>query len=364
MNISLLRRPKISIIIPLYNAEKEISRCMESIYKQTFTDYEIILVNDGSKDNSAEICRRYAEKDRRVTFIDKENGGSGSARNAGIEVARGKYIYFCDADDEISENLLERVYTVAESGDYDLVVFSVHSKIINSDTGEVIREYNTAQEDRILKTKSDFRSSFSRLYYEGVLFGAPYNKLFKTSVIRDNSVRFPDLKRGQDEIFNMRYYRYVNSCAVIPDSLYTYYQFDDIGKNKKYRLNYFETTTKTYFATLKDLLDEFGTDDYTKRKFQNSFVYSMEAAVLLAFNPVEKLDKKGKTDFIKKVINDDFVTVVSNEVAFIPEKYEAFWQLFISKDAKSVYKYIDRKITIEKIKRPLRRIKYALTNNK
>lgn len=352
------RKIPVSIVIPLYNAEKEISRCMESIYRQTFTDYEIILVNDGSADNSAEICRKYADKDSRVTFIDKENGGSGSARNAGIEVARGKYIYFCDADDEIDENLLKRVYEEAEKNTSDLVVFSVHGKIIDSDTGTVLKEYNTTRKETLFVNKEEFRKNFSHLYYEGVLFGAPYNKLFKTSVIFDNNIRFPDLKRGQDEVFNMYYYRFVNTCSVIPDALYTYYQFDNKGENQKYRLNYFKTTTKTYFAVLKDLLDEFGAhDDYTEKKFQNSFVYSMEAAVLLGFNPLEKLDKNGKIDFINKVVNDDFVIAVSEKIVCIPQGYEAFWQLFINKDAKGIYKFVNKSITVEKIKKPLRRIR-------
>lgn len=356
-----IRKIPISIIIPLYNAEKEISRCMESIYKQTFTDYEIILVNDGSVDNSAEICRKYADKDSRVTFIDKENGGSGSARNAGIEVACGKYIYFCDADDEISNTLLERIYNVAENNNCDLVVFSVHSKIINSDTGNIIKEYYTTKKDCILKSKADFRNNFSHLYYEGVLFGAPYNKLFSNDIIKRNNVRFPDLKRGQDEIFNMRYYRFVNSCAVIPDSLYTYYQFDTIGRNKKYRLNYFKTTTKTYFATLKDLLDEFRAhDDYTEKKFQNSFVYSMESGILLAWNPIEKLNKKEKISFIKEILKTDFVIDISKTIIFVPEDYEKFWQLFIRGDYKSVYKYINRNERIEKIKSPIRKLRNSI----
>lgn len=360
-----MKDSQISIIIPVYNAEKEIDRCMDSIYAQTFTDYEIILVNDGSKDKSAEICRKYAEKDDRVTFIDKENGGAGSARNAGIEVAQGKYIYFCDADDEINENLLKCVYKKAEETNSELVVFSVAAKIISSKTGRVIREYNTTKKEIVYKNKEDFRSDFSHLYYEGVLFGGPINKLFNTSVIKNNNVRYPDLKRGQDEIFNMRYYRFVNSCSVIPDILYTYYQFDNTGKNKKYRLNYFETTTRTYFLTLKELFDEFSAnDDYTRQKYQNSFVYSMEAAILLAWNPLERLNKKSKIDFIKKIMNTDFVSDISKTVSNIPEGYEEFWRLFISNDYSSVYKYVSYNEKIEKVKKPFKKARDLIVKKK
>ena len=357
--------PKISVVIPVYNAEKDIDRCMQSIYNQTFTDYEVILVNDGSADQSLAKCRAHAEKDARIKVIDQENQGSGPARNAGIEAARGEYLYFCDADDEIAPNLLERVYAVAEETKVDLVVFSVHAKITDSKTGAVLREYDTAKEERIFPDRASFRQAFSKLYYEGVLFGAPYNKLFRAAVIRQNGVRFPDLRRGQDEVFNMRYYRYTSSCKIIPDALYLYYQFDDQGRNKKYRLNYFQTTTKTYFQTLSGLLKELEADDeYSRRKFQNSFVYSMESAALLAFNPVEKLNRKQKIEFVTSVVSADFVLEIEKEIEFVPEGYERFWQLFSAQDAVGVYKYLARNIRVEKLKAPLRKIRNALLGKK
>lgn len=357
--------PKISVVIPVYNAEGGIDRCMQSIYNQTFTDYEVILVNDGSTDQSLEKCRAHAAKDARVKVIDQENQGSGPARNAGIEAATGEYIYFCDSDDEIVPNLLERVLSVAQEKKVDLVIFSVHAQIINSKTEEVLREYDTAKEERLFPDRASFRQAFSKLYYEGVLFGAPYNKLFKAEIIRANGVRFPELRRGQDEVFNMRYYRYTSSCMVIPDSLYLYYQFDNRGKNKKYRLSYFQTTTKTYFQTLSDLLKEFeANDEYSRRKFQNSFVYSMEAAGLLAFNPVEKLSRKQKIAFIQSVVSADFVLEIEKEIELVPEGYERFWQLFSSQNAAGVYKYLARNLRVEKIKAPLRKIRDAIFRRK
>ena len=359
------KNPKISVVIPVYNAEKDIDRCMQSIYNQTFTDYEVILVNDGSADQSLAKCRAHAGKDPRVQVIDQENQGSGPARNAGIEAAKGEYIYFCDSDDEIAPNLLERVYAVAEETKVDLVVFSVHAKITDSKTGAVLREYDTAKEERLFPDCASFRQAFSKLYYEGVLFGAPYNKLFRTTVIRQNGVRFPELRRGQDEVFNMRYYRYTSSCKVIPDALYLYYQFDNQGRNKKYRLSYFQTTTKTYFQTLSGLLKEFEADDeYSKRKFQNSFVYSMESASLLAFNPVEKLSRKQKIEFITSVVSADFVRDIAKEIVFVPEGYERFWQLFSAQDAVGVYRQLARNIRVEKIKAPLRKIRDAIIKKK
>ena len=163
----------------------------------------------------------------------------------------------------------------------------------------------------------------------------------------------------------MRYDRYTSSCKVSPDALYLYYQVDNQGRNKKYRLSYFQTTTKTYFQTLSGLLKEFEADDeYSKRKFQNSFVYSMESASLLAFNPVEKLSRKQKIEFITSVVSADFVRDIAKEIVFVPEGCERFWQLFSAQDAVGVYRQLARNIRVEKIKAPLRKIRDAIIKKK
>ncbi len=346
-----MKNPKISIIVPIYNAEKYIDRCMDSIFNQTFADYEIILVNDGSKDNSLSICKEYEKKDNRIKVIDKENGGAGSARNAGIDIAKGEYLYFIDSDDEISSNLLERTFFVAKEDDFDLIVFSIKNDIIDSNTGSVLSSYCSKQSDLEFKSRGDFRKNFSKLYYEGILFGGPVNKLFRTQIIKGNGVRFPDLRRGQDEIFNFRYYRYVNSLKIIPDVLYTYFAFDKIAQNKKYRINYFEETTLVYYKTIKDLLNEFGlNDEYSLKKFQNSFIYSLESAFLLAWNPLEKLDKKDKMRFIEKVLSVDFIKMTIGEIKYIPEGYEKFWSMVIKGNIKGLYGKIALQELKDKIK--------------
>ena len=97
----MIDRPKITVIIPVYNAESTLRRCLDSILAQTFTDFECLLINDGSKDRSGEICEEYANKDSRVRVFHKENGGVSSARNVGLDNARGEWITFCDSDDTV-----------------------------------------------------------------------------------------------------------------------------------------------------------------------------------------------------------------------------------------------------------------------
>lgn len=106
--------PKVSIIVPVYKSEKFLSRCIEGILNQTFTDFELILVNDGSPDSSGEICDEYAEKDKRIKVIHQENKGASAARNRGIEEAVGEYLMFCDSDDAVSPNWVERLVSAAK----------------------------------------------------------------------------------------------------------------------------------------------------------------------------------------------------------------------------------------------------------
>ena len=113
---------QISVIIPVYNVEKYLSDCVESVLRQTYTDLEIILVDDGSKDASGRICDDYAKQDLRVRVIHKQNGGLSSARNAGIESANGQYLYFLDSDDWIAENAIELLYEAIKNTQSDLAL--------------------------------------------------------------------------------------------------------------------------------------------------------------------------------------------------------------------------------------------------
>ncbi|WP_413307844.1 glycosyltransferase [Bacillus sp. 1P10SD] len=106
--------PKISIVVPIYNVERYLPACLDTILEQPFSDFELILVNDGSTDNCLDICNEYSLKDDRINVVNKKNGGLSSARNAGIEVSTGKYIVFIDPDDQICENYLESLYNIVE----------------------------------------------------------------------------------------------------------------------------------------------------------------------------------------------------------------------------------------------------------
>ena len=161
--------PKVSIIVPVYNTEKYLARCIDSILAQTFTDFELILVNDGSKDNSGKICDEYAQKDSRIVVIHKENGGVSSARNKGIDVAQGEWISFVDSDDWISSDFLSSF-----TYDADLMICGI--ELFGTKHSQQIPDSQHLQNTTEIYTW--LASNCHRGYVP-----SPWAKVFKTSII-------------------------------------------------------------------------------------------------------------------------------------------------------------------------------------
>ncbi len=204
-------QPKISVIVPVYKAEKYLHRCVDSILAQKFTDFELILVNDGSPDNSGAICDEYAQKDSRVRVFHKKNGGVSSARNFGLDNANGEWITFVDADDYIEdgfldvpdsaqEDLLIQNYKVLGDGSYKMEEFA--ESIIH--TGQIQDFINTNIEKQFLKT--------------------PWAKFFKSDIIQKNEIKFPyGVKIGEDTLFVLDYLYYTKSIHFLASANYLYY---------------------------------------------------------------------------------------------------------------------------------------------
>lgn len=171
----------ISVVVPIYNVEEFLEKCVDSILSQSYSNLEIILVNDGSKDNCLKICRDYELKDSRIVVIDKENGGLSSARNAGIDKATGKYIMFIDSDDYIEKTTVEKLYNNISSNGADISICNFFYSYKN----ENIRN------NAILNTTIDDESKFSYLYGKYSLQTIiSWNKLYKRELF--NEIRYPD----------------------------------------------------------------------------------------------------------------------------------------------------------------------------
>ena len=171
---------KVSVIMPVYGVEEYVGKAIESIQAQTLTEWEFFCVDDGSKDRSGEICDQYAEKDSRITVIHKENGGAPSARNVAIDKAKGKYMYFMDADDWTEPTMLEDMYNLAERDNVQLVVAGYYIDTYYSDT----EKFTQAQfcEGAVYKNSSEFRKNAHKLFDKNLLY-TPWNKLYLSSYI-------------------------------------------------------------------------------------------------------------------------------------------------------------------------------------
>lgn len=201
----------ITIIVPVYKVEKYIVQCIDSILGQTYTNFELILVDDGSPDRSGVICDEYAERDSRVRVLHQQNAGPSRCRNRGIELANGKYLCFIDSDDWVdADYLISMVRELKE--DVDLVVSGL---ILEKKERSVIQcEHN----DFTMKDKS----AFHVLIVKRLLLG-PCQKMFKTSIIKKYHLTFPEnICYGEDRLFNYSYLYHVNSIITVNSATYHY----------------------------------------------------------------------------------------------------------------------------------------------
>ena len=196
--------PLYSIVIPVYNSEKYLHRCIQSILNQTYPNWNAIFVNDGSTDSSVEILRSYAEKDSRIRVISQSNGGSSAARNVGMTAVESEYFTFVDADDYISADFIERTLSAALESSCDLVLTGI------SCNGGNAGMYFSGL------------TKFTPLYFK-VINPGPYAKLYKKSIVERHRIRFPeDMKVAEDYVFTSLYAVRVDSLYGIQDTLYYY----------------------------------------------------------------------------------------------------------------------------------------------
>uniref|UniRef100_UPI00405687BD glycosyltransferase family 2 protein n=1 Tax=Agathobacter sp. TaxID=2021311 RepID=UPI00405687BD len=290
----------ISIIVPIYNSEKYLKRCIESLIHQTFEDIEIILVDDGSLDNSIQICKEYVKKDRRIVLITQENGGPSKARNAGLDKANGEWIMFVDSDDEVSNNICEKLYNKAQETDADMVICNLAN--ITSDMQRMeVRPFKG--KERIFKGKGV-------LYLEQILVSkesetgdwvlnltGPTSKLIRSTVIKNE--RFPSkIDLGEDTCFIISIFKNLKKVIYIEDVLYNRYVIDGSLSNG-YDVNCGQRLS-TYTNWVKE---------YYKRKeimIKSVIILEMKNALWVVNNYLkysQNISDKEKIDMLKKYLD-------------------------------------------------------------
>ncbi len=206
----------ISIIVPVYNSERTINRCLNSIQKQTFQDIEVIVVNDGSTDNSSWLIHKYTEADSRFRLIEKENTGVSDTRNIGIEHARGEYLQFADSDDWLSENASQSLLDAMQLYDADMVI------------SDFVRVYERSSAVMGNLPQSGYISCTEFAAYmmkapANLYYGVMWNKLYHADIVKSAKIRCPvELCLGEDFLFNIEYLYHAHRITVIHEPIYFY----------------------------------------------------------------------------------------------------------------------------------------------
>lgn len=215
--------PIISIIVPVYNTEQYLNHCIDSILSQTFTDFELLLIDDGSTDKSGDICDEYARKDERIKVFHKKNGGVSSARNMGLDYVQGEWITFVDADDWIVKDCLNLDYSLFQE---DLIIFSYyHNFETSNNLAFSINQF-------VAKGKNELNDLYQAFIHKG-FFRTVWSKLFKRSLI--NNLRFDEsVSIGEDHLFLLNYLCEIETCRFVDKPFYVHRSMDFLFK--KYQI--------------------------------------------------------------------------------------------------------------------------------
>lgn len=287
--------PKISIIVPVYNVEEYLENCINSILNQTFKDFELILVNDGSTDKSLDICKHYKNIDDRIYIIDKKNGGLSSARNVGLDIAKGEYIAFVDSDDYIHPQMYEILYNVIIKNDADMSlcdfkkVFSLNENLIFYDKSN----------DEFMKIEylTNIESLHRMNQNNGVVFVVAWNKLYKRELF--NNLRYKEGIIHEDEYIVHRILYAAKKINYIHKELYFYMQRGGSIMNNRTDINRID-----YWFALSDRIrffDKIGLKKLQYR-YEEKYLYEM-FSMYPKFSKYKNIKKKllVRFDFLKLI---------------------------------------------------------------
>lgn len=326
--------PKISIIVPIYNVEKYLDRCMQSLLGQTLKDIEIIMVDDGSPDNCPKLCDEYEKTDSRVKVIHKKNGGLGYARNSGLDVASGEYVAFVDSDDFIEDSMYAKLYNAAVKENAD-VAYCNHF-IFHTATGRLEKPYAPVEKsitfrgsevvDEVMKNMiaSAPETSTERKYYMSVWRG-----IFRRSVIGD--LRFESERDylSEDIIYQVAVLQRVSAVTFIHDRLY-YYRENEISLTHAYRKDRVEKSIALY-ERLNDAVCNAtakSSDEWSIRLMKLLYGY-FRFSLFSNISAVEAKKRDLKEDFIKSCNYLENISFFSKyPISILPLKHKLILFLF------------------------------------
>lgn len=296
-----MKRELFSIVIPVYNCEKYLNKCIDSVLNQTFENFEVLLIDDGSTDRSRKICDEYLKKDKRIKVIHQKNSGVSSARNVGIDMAKGKYLSFLDSDDYVDEYWLETSIKYLNNYDIELLNYGFISEVSNDEKNDMTEVYTV---EKYYSSKEMIKEDLVYLWDKHMLYNI-WNKIYLTEIIRKNDLKFPNYNFAEDMYFNMEYLKHVNKFCNSSACFYHYIKERKESLTQKFNEKLFEIRVKEfyefneYFENNGFLREEY--IEFSSRRFIERVLGCVEN--VCACN-MKRQNKKGK---IKMMINNKTV---------------------------------------------------------
>lgn len=295
----------ISVLMPVYNSEKFLLETVQAVINQSYTDWELILVDDGSTDNSKEICTKLMNDDKRIKYILQENLGVSHTRNVALENAQGKYIVFVDSDDLIHEDYLKILINSIEKNNSDISVCNFIERKI-SNTGN-IEDINREFYPKEVMEMSEMKGYIMDFGNSGLL-NPLWNKIYKRQIIENNNITFDEkVETGEDFIFNLQYFRKTKKISFIKEKLYYYIRRNNNSITYKYIENMYEKGWEIH-SLLESFLEDM--NFYNK---ENSYVLygnhltGAFSAFLNLYHDNCKLSSKKKREYIRRIIDRPYV---------------------------------------------------------
>lgn len=308
---------KISVIVPVYNAEKYLDRCIESIRSQTLQDIEIILINDGSKDDSLNLCKRYAKEDNRIKVINKINGGPSETRNVGIDLANGEYITFVDSDDWIDCNMFENLYNKINKTNCNIIISNYFRNYL--DREECIKL--DIKQEYLEKEEIKKQLIFPLIGKDNLVTGqnsilgfcSPWGKLFKRELLLKEGVKFnKDLFIGEDLLFNIELLSKVN-CVIIDENAYYHYFNNASSILNSYKQDFWNI----YIKLIKEIEEYLNKNNYKNEIGDRFTIMKLDGITKAIFNECKSTNEKNiykRIKYIDDICKDEVTRNTLKEI--------------------------------------------------
>ena len=333
-----MQNSKVSIIVSAYNAEKNIEQCINSIENQTYKDIEIIIINDGSKDNTQKISENLKKIYKNIIVVNQENKGVSQSRNTGIDKATGEYIMFVDSDDFIEKNMIE---TILKNKENDLTI-SNYKRYYGKD-----KIINNIEIDEKIYNKEEFLENFWNLY-NTYLINSPCFRIYRKDIIVLNEIKFnPKYELGEDLIFNLEYLNYCNKICVINKYLYNY-RYSENSLTTKYRKNYLEIQ----FQLIKFIEDFFEENNHmnekNKKEIDKIICDVIISSIQNLFLESSYLSHKEKKAILKQYVNLKETEKLQN-VVYNEKRLQFLQKLILKKKVDTIIIYSELKEILKKL---------------